>query len=154
MTTGKNSGSQNYVTKSEILDFSEEKNFQCFDWEDYPIDADRFSGGLVGEIAVVCGGYECYKVTQNKAVLFGNMTTKRYGAASVVMNNDILWIIGGRYNENYLSTTELLHLNGTVSEGNSGGRCSKMTNPMLSYLLTLKSLEWGWNLAKATLTAY
>ena len=77
MTTGKNSGSQNYVTKSEILDFSEEKNFQCFDWEDYPIDADRFSGGLVGDIAVICGGHESQRA---EAILnkISNIISKTY----------------------------------------------------------------------------
>ena len=132
MTTNKD-----YATKSEILDFSEEKNFQCFDWVDYPIDIFRATGGLVGHIAVICGGRyvgnrhdECYKVTQNKAVLLGKMTTNRFGAASVVMNNDILWITGG-HNGSYLSSTDFLHLNGTVTEGSSGGRCSKITNPTL-----------------------
>ena len=152
LTTGRYYGDQNYVTKSKILDFSEEKNFQCLDWIDYPMDAYRVSGGLVGNIAVICGEYECYKVIQNNTVLLGKMKSKRYGAASVVINNVILWIIGGRYNENYLSTTELLHLNGTVSEGNSGGRCSKMTNPTLSDPLNLKSAGRE-NLAKATLAA-
>ena len=122
------------MTKSEILDFSEEKNFQCFDWVDYPIGIFRVVGGLVGNIAIICGGSsgdrhdECYQVTSNKAVPLGKMTTNRSGAASVVINNDVLWITGG-FN---LSSTDFLYLNGTVTEGNSGGRRSKMTNLSLS----------------------
>ena len=73
LTTGRYYGDQNYVTKSKILDFSEEKNFQCLDWIDYPMDAYRVSGGLVGNIAVICGEYECYKVIQNNTVLLGKM---------------------------------------------------------------------------------
>ena len=100
ITTGMTTNTD-YVTKSEILDFSEENNFQCFDWFDYPIGIFRVVGGLIGNIAVICGGNsgdrndECYEVTSNKVVPFGKMTTKRSGAASVVINNDVLWITGG-----------------------------------------------------------
>ena len=59
------------------------------------MDAYRVSGGLVGNIAVICGEYECYKVIQNNATLLGKMKSKRYGAASVVINNVILWMILG-----------------------------------------------------------
>ena len=41
-------------------------------------------------------GYaSCFTFTQKEAVPFGEMSIKRYGAASVVINGS-LWITGGR----------------------------------------------------------
>ena len=121
------------VKKSEILDLSETNRFQCLDWVDYPIGIQRATGGLVGDLPVICGGWsgidaidECYKVTANKAVLLGKMTTKRASAASVVMN-DFLWVTGGLIKDNewntgwhFLTSTNFVYLNGSIQEGNSG----------------------------------
>jgi len=45
------------------------------------------------------------------------MTTKRFGSASVVVN-DTLFIVGGRdENDNSLKSTEYIHADGQVSPG-------------------------------------
>ena len=78
---------------------SELENYKCFDWVDYPINVDGGTGGLLGNSPVVCGGYpltdECYKLSEKKADLVVKMTTKRSGAASVTINDTLLWITGG-----------------------------------------------------------
>ena len=128
ITTGGTTGYAK-VKKSEILDFSEKNEFQCADWVDYPIDVYDATGGLVGQVPVICGGDsgdslfhdECYKVTGNKAVFLGKMKTKRYAAASVVLNDSVLWVTGG-FNGIRLSSTEFIYSNGMISNGNSGCR--------------------------------
>ena len=124
-----------WIKKSEILDLSDQKKFQCADWLDYPIDVYAATGGLVGQVPVICGGNrgygfsngykdECYKVTGNKAVFLGKMKTKRGYAASVVLNDTVLWVTGG-WNGFTLSSTELVYSNGSISNGNSGCRSLK-----------------------------
>ena len=141
ITTGFNND-DGQIKKSEILDFSEKNKYQCADWVDYPIDVYDATGGLVGQVPVICGGVsysygyidDCYKVTGNKAVFLGKMTTKRYAAASVVLNNTVLWVTGGWIEETILSTsllssTELVYSNGTISNGNSGCKSLKLHTP-------------------------
>ena len=137
ITTGKTTG-YDYIKKSEILDISDQKKFQCADWVDYPIGVYGATGGLVGQVPVICGGWssgyidDCYKVTGNKAVFLGKMKTKRYAAASVVLKNTVLWVTGGKdgiYDSSLLSSTEFIHLNGTISNGNSGCRSLKLHTP-------------------------
>ena len=120
-----------HVRKSEILEISEKTKFQCSDWVDYPMDVWGATGGLVGSIPIICGGRTCYNITANKAVLLGKMTSMRQSAASVVINNKLLWVTGG-----YQSSTDFIHLNGTISKGNSGCRRSKMTKPTLRVLIS------------------
>ena len=133
--------SLDYVKKSEILDFSEKNKYQCADWVDYPIDVHAATGGLVGQVPVICGGFfgvyddphfvdDCYKVTANKAVLLGKMKTKRRSAASVVLNDSVLWVTGGQnHNSKAQSSTELVYSNGTISNGNSGCRRLELHSP-------------------------
>ena len=95
----------NGATLSEIIDLSCSGYHRCPDWVDYPLDVFGATGGLLEHVPLICGGYsnseyfdECYKVTANRAVLIGTMLSKRYGAASVVINHSTLWVTGG-YNE-------------------------------------------------------
>ena len=132
ITTGR-TGLSGFVTESEMIDLSESGNYQCSNWIDYPIGVQRATGGLVGDLAVICGGWsgidaidECYKVTANKAVLLGKMTTKRAFAASVVIN-DFLWVTGGWIKDNewntgwhFLTSTNFVYLNGSIQKGNLG----------------------------------
>ena len=117
-----------HVRKSEILEISEKNKFQCSDWVDYPMDVWGATGGLVGSMPIICGGRTCYNVTANKAVLLGKMKTKRRSAASVVLNDSVLWVTGG-WNGIRLSSTELVYSNGTISNGNLGCRSLKLHTP-------------------------
>ena len=82
------------------------------------------------KVPVICGGYiyldDCINVTANKAVLLGKMKKEREFAASVVLNNSVLWVTGGKNVRGFLSSTEFIHLNGTISYGNSGYRSLKL----------------------------
>ena len=98
ITTGYGDGF--YLTKSEIIDFSEVGKYQCSNWIDYPIGVNHATGGLLGTNIVVCGGGdpatdECYKITSKETIKFGQMNTKRYAAASVTINSNTLWVTGG-----------------------------------------------------------
>ena len=117
ITTGFN-GEGGFVTKSEIIDLSELGNYQCPDWGDYPIEVGGATGGLLGTIPIICGGFlhtdECYKITAKEAVLVVKMTTKRAGAASVTISSISLWITGGSDGNNLLSSSEFVQMEGTM----------------------------------------
>ena len=67
------------------------------------------TGALLGKRPIVCGGYTetdlsdsvfsdaCYEVTDSNTTFVINMTMKRAGAASVVVNGTKLWVTGGAY---------------------------------------------------------
>ena len=71
---------------------------RCPDWVDFPSDAYGATGGLLKDVLpIICGGYsnykyfdECYKVTANGVYFFVIMSTKRYGAASVIIDHPTL----------------------------------------------------------------
>ena len=132
----------NIVTKSEIVDLSDKNKFQCPDWVDYPIYGYGATGGLVDQVPVICGGNskdgyrnDCYNVTANEAVLLGKMKEEREFAASVVLNNSVLWVTGGKGVRGFLSSTEFIHLNGTISNGNSGCRGLKLHTPHYHHVI-------------------
>ena len=53
---------------------------------------------------------ECYKITAKQASFVFKMSTSRFEAASVMINNTFLWITGGRDDYlNYLSSSEFIH---------------------------------------------
>ena len=123
---------------------SDKNKFQCADWLDYPIDLYGATGGLVDQVPVICGGWshvdfdDCYKITANKAVFLGKMKNKRQYAASVVVNNSVLWVTGGINDGATLSSTDYINLHGTNSEGNSGYGSFKMVHSTFSDHLSFK----------------
>ena len=53
---------------------------------------------------------ECYKITAKQANFVFKMSTSRFEAASVMVNNTLLWITGGRDGDyNFLSSSEFIH---------------------------------------------
>ena len=53
---------------------------------------------MIGNTPVVCGGGftdECYSMTQRTATLITKMSVKRRDAASIVLNETVLWVSGG-----------------------------------------------------------
>ena len=87
----------NGATLSEVIDLSCSGYHRCPDWVDFPSDAYGATGGLLEGVPIICGGYsnyqyfdECYKVTANKVYFFVTMSTKRYGAASVIIDHPTL----------------------------------------------------------------
>ena len=93
---------QNY--KSRIIDLSINITSGCFDWPVLPAHMSGATGGLVSNMPLICGGWnydddhvfnECHTMDGRKTTLNTTMTKKRYMAASIVLNEKVLWITGG-----------------------------------------------------------
>ena len=60
---------------------------------------------------------ECYSLTSEKATLVTQMSTKRWKAASIVINDDTLWVTGGKNGlgtGGYLASTEYVRMTGSM----------------------------------------
>ena len=90
----------------------------CNNWPDFPISVLGATGGLIGDTVIICGGEdsnwnhvdECYSLTSEKATLVTHMSVARYGAASIVYNDNTLWVTGGAYH----TSTEYVTMAGTM----------------------------------------
>ena len=92
----------------------------CNNWPNFPIRVEAAIGGLIGDTVIICGGYdgggfvdECYSLTSEKAKLVTHMSVARYGAASIVLNDNTLWVTGG-VNPVRLASTEYVKETGTM----------------------------------------
>ena len=91
----------------------------CNNWPDFPIGVYGATGGLIGDTVIICGGYaggyvdECYSLTSEKATLVTHMSVGRYYAASIVINDNTLWVTGG-YGSGRLASTEYVNLTGSM----------------------------------------
>ena len=106
----------NPVSTSELIDLSLDDDDQCFNWVDYPHAISRAMGGLLGKTPLICGGFsynkvidECYSLNGESSKFVSKMLTMRDGAASIVLNETILWVSGGWDGIEYISNTETLH---------------------------------------------
>ena len=85
---------------------------KCNNWPEFPIGVRGATGGVIGDTVIICGGHdggsnnvdECYSLTSKKATLVTHMSVERQYAASIVLNENILWVTGG-YSGAYLSST-------------------------------------------------
>ena len=74
------------------------------------------TGALVDGKPLICGGDdakndECYMITKSSTSFISKMNTKRAYAASVVLNNNILWVLGGSDGLfSHLSSTEYIQI--------------------------------------------
>ena len=91
----------------------------CNNWPDFPIGVYGATGGLIGDTVIICGGYaggyvdECYSLTSEKATLVTHMSVGRYLAASIVLNDNTLWVTGGS-DGGSLASTEYVRMTGTM----------------------------------------
>ena len=95
----------------------------CKNWQEFPISVLGATGGFVGDTVIICGGVdidlnhvdECYSLTSEKATLVTHMTVWRARAASIVFNDNALWITGG-YNHYFgvLASTEYVTMTKTM----------------------------------------
>ena len=90
----------------------------CNNWPNYPIRLVGATGGLIGDTVIICGGWynvdECYSMTSEKATLFTHMSVGRFHAASIVINDNILWVTGGFSSGYRLTSTEYVTVTGTM----------------------------------------
>ena len=85
------------------------------------------TGGLIGDTVIICGGIisdisdwnsfaNCYSLTFEKATLVTHMSVRRSTAASIVFNDNALWITGGfNHNVEVLASTEYVTMTKTMS---------------------------------------
>ena len=96
----------------------------CNNWPDFPISVYEATGGLIGNTVMICGGHsenfdesQCYSLTSEKVSLVTHMSVGRMAAASVVLNDNTLWVTGGISSggstENQIST-EYVTMSGTM----------------------------------------
>ena len=84
----------------------------CNNWPDFPISVLGATGGLIGDTVIICGGEDsdsnyvegCHSLTSENPTPVTQMSVNRTGAASIVINDNTLWITGGWYN-GYLAST-------------------------------------------------
>ena len=89
----------------------------------YPMQVGFATGAFVNSRVVICGGLypftsQCYSLGQNETAWkpSGNLTTPRWGAASVEMDNKLV-IFGGYLYDHLNATEEIDAETGTVSTG-------------------------------------
>ena len=163
--------------ESEIIDLSSSERTECPSWKKYPYNIRGAVGGFLGTNPIFCGGAryslssfdnsieysnECHIIRPKKAEKFTNMLSKRYGAASVIINEKILWVSGGNDGINTLSSTEFIESESTAGpelpealEGHKmiditndftlliGGSLTKSINPVKCVSKLLHSLTQG-----------
>ena len=104
---------------TEVIDVSN-NSLTCNSFGELETGRSHSVGGLLENTPIVCGGtstsimQSCLIFGQSQTV---TMTSKRYGAASVVLNTTTMWVMGGRDNSPgypYLSSTELISLEKAV----------------------------------------
>ena len=101
----------------------------CNNWPDFPISLRSATGGLIGDTVIICGGLdsdwnqhhgnfnadECYSLTSEKVTLVTHMSVGRTGAASIVFNDNALWVTGGSYhNDGAFASTEYVTMTKTM----------------------------------------
>ena len=100
---------------------------KCNNWPDFPISVFGATGGLIGDTVIICGGNEgtqvfdsglyvdeCYSLTSEKATLVTHMSVGREDAASIVLNDNTLWVTGGYGGYLDLASTEYVTVTGTM----------------------------------------
>ena len=95
----------------------------CNNWPDFPIGVVGATGGLIGDTVIICGGYtgdsfpdECYSLTSKKTTLVNHMSIGKSDAASIVLNDNTLWVTGG-WNNPYnfiMASNEYFTMAGTI----------------------------------------
>ena len=107
-----------FQTTSEIVDLTVKGGNMCNNWPNIPISVYGATGGLIGDTVIICGGRgglddvyldECYSLTSEKAELVTHMSIGRVYAASVVLNDNKLWVTGGK-----IASTEYVTATGTM----------------------------------------
>ena len=104
---------------TEVIDVSN-NSLTCNSFGELETGRSHSVGGLLENTPIVCGGtstsimQSCLIFGQSQTV---TMTSKRYGAASVVLNTTTMWVMGGRDGSSsydYISSSEFISLKNSV----------------------------------------
>ena len=115
MITSGSNGSD--LDNTEVIDLRSGKTFHMS-----PLAKRTYSatGGLLDGLPVVCGGRDdqIHSIAKNQSKCLGQLTVRRFGAASVVLSNNTLWVTGGLdQSGNRLKSTECVTKEGKTSKG-------------------------------------
>ena len=148
ITTGRNA--EGYINRSEILDMSVEGDNLCLGWVDYPVQVEAASAGFLGSDTFICGGKksnmdsdECYILNSRTSSFAIHMNNMRQFAASIVLNETLLWISGGKNGLNVLDSTEFVQMTETTPGPNLPEPLYRHT--MISTNNDLSMIIGGWN---------
>ena len=91
-----------WVNNTEVLNF-DSNNIQLPTYQNHPKSIEGATGGFIKNQFVICGGAsnlvgilkECYKIGTTNISLHGTMKEKWFYAASIVLADNRLWILGG-----------------------------------------------------------
>ena len=117
-------GDSGYLSKTEILAIGN-NNGQTPKYPDHPRKISGATGGFLGTIFLTCGGYDieegytekCYEIgSEGSFHSFASMMEKRKYASSIVLDDETIWILGGRSSK-ILSSTEYIFSDGRNEEG-------------------------------------
>ena len=95
----------------------------CKNWPNFPKHISRTTSGLLGNTVMICGGFnnfynlannECYSFTAQKTTLITYMSVKRMDAASIVLNDNTLWVTGGEGKDGCIASTERVKMSGSM----------------------------------------
>ena len=110
------------MDNSEVLDLMD-NSLSCQNLAPFAKKTYAATGALVEGVPLICGGYysgsysdECYQITKSMTSLVTNMKSKRAYAASVVLDNNQLWVMGG-YDGSRLKSTEYIQIDAGSTSG-------------------------------------
>ena len=105
----------------------------CKNWPKIPKHVTGATSGLLGNTVMICGGSnidiyissfgnlkadECYSITSQKVTLVTHMSVERFHAASIVLNDNTLWVTGGvgqgKYTVTRFASTEHVKMSGSM----------------------------------------
>ena len=92
----------------------------CQNWPDFPIAVGGATGGLIGDTVMTCGGSDgsyvdvCYSLSSQQVTSITHMSVGRSFAASIVLNENTLWVTGGLGDSGLLESTEKITITGTI----------------------------------------
>ena len=168
VTTGQDLGG--HQSTSEVVDFTAKCNMgiedctNCKNWPNFPKHVSGTTSGLLGNTVMICGGFnddvfdiylyslanECYSFTAQKATLITYMSVERIDAASIVLNDNTLWVTGGEINDEYsvyigypIASTEHVKISGSMPGPDLPMALKR--HAMASINSTVSMVIGGWN---------
>ena len=142
-----------FLKDTEVLDITNGKTIKL---PDLPRGKSGVTGGMLGGIPLICGGYdgqvhnECHQMAQNNISTFNShLKSKRAGAATTTkVPSKSLWVTGGiNRSDGYLKSTEVIQRDGTIVAGPDlpvavNGHTITATKEDEQYMLIGGDLAW------------
>ena len=128
----------NHGIHTEIIDLIN-PNMKCEDFQDLSIELDLAFGGLLENRPIICGGHsnltyetKCYEIGTNEII--AELNQPRCCGASVILNEETLWISGGS-TKGTKQTTEFIRLD----QPTVPGKYIPISNESLNYIFSVVS---------------